>query len=224
MTKYLIYCIFVLFLFANCKGIPKQPVKGAAQYCEDLVSFAVMNDYSHADELTRKYLDNYEEKDLTAFLIALKRQLGTSENHHLGVFISKAEGYKNPNLMELMRRIVAVSEAEKLDMQHTAPGTEKAALFCSILMDLAKSQNYDKAKLLMKRLVKDYVDVFYQDGSVYLNDNRYEECKEFCVSFKRNMTQEVWDFLNSKGMQSEEYTQFQMMLLAGMQAIEDEQN
>lgn len=224
MTKYLIYCVFVILLFSCSNGIPKQPVEGANQYCKDLASVAVKNDYDHADELTRKYLDNYKEKDLAAFLIELERQLCTPEKHYLGIFISNADSEKYPNMMELMRRIVAVSKAEKFGVQYTGSGTEKAALFCSILMDLAKVQDYNKAKSLMKGIVKDYVDEFYHDGAVYLNDNRYKECKDFCVSFKKNMTQEVWNFLNSEEMQSEEYTQFQMMALAGLQAAEDDPN
>lgn len=223
-TKYLIYCVFVLLLFVSCKGIPKQPIEGANQYCEELASFAIKNDYSHADELTRKYLDNYEKKDLFAFLIELKRQLQTSEKHHLGIFISNADGAKYPNMMELMRRMVAASRAEEHNVLYTGSGAEKAALFCSILIDLAKVKDYNKAKSLMKEIVNDYVDEFYQDGAVYLNDNRYKECKDFCVSFKKNMTPEIWNFLNSKDMQSEEYTQFQMMALAGLQAAEEEQN
>ena len=101
---------------------------------------------------------------------------------------------------------------------------EKAALFCSILTDLAKVQDYNKAKLLMKEFVNDYVDEFYQDGAVNFKDNRYKECKDFCISFKKNTTQDIWRFLNSEGMQSEEYSQFQMMALSGLQAAEDERN
>ena len=71
-------------------------------------------------------------------------------------------------------------------------------------------------------ILNDYVDKFYPDGAVYLNDHRYKECKDFCVSFKKNMTQDIWNFLNSEGMQSEEYRQFQMMALSGLQAAEDE--
>ena len=222
MTKCLSFCVFVILVFISCKGIPKQPVEGANQYCEDLANFAVKNDYSHADELTRNYLDNYKDDDLIVFIMELKRQLCTSEKHHLGVFISNADSVKYQNIMELMRRIVAVSKAEELNVQYSGSGTEKAALFCSILTDLAKVQDYNKAKSLMKEFVNDYVDKFYPDGAVYLNDHRYKECKDFCVSFKKNMTQDIWNFLNSEGMQSEEYRQFQMMALSGLQAAEDE--
>ena len=100
--------------------------------------------------------------------------------------------------MELMRRVVAVSKAEELNVQYTGSGTEKAALFCSILTDLAKVQDYNKAKLLMKEFVNDYVDEFYQDGAVNFKDNRYKECKDFCISFKKNMTQE--DLANALGV------------------------
>ena len=222
MTKCLSFCVFILLVFINCKGIPKQPVEGANQYCEDLANCAVKNDYGHADELTRNYLDNYKKDDLIVFIMELKRQLCTSEKHHLGVFISNADSVKYQNIMELMRRIVAVSKAEELNVQYSGSGTEKAALFCSILTDLAKVQDYNKAKSLMKEFVNDYVDKFYPDGAVYLNDHRYKECKDFCVSFKKNMTQDIWNFLNSEGMQSEEYRQFQMMALSGLQAAEDE--
>ena len=222
MTKCLSFCIFILLVFINCKGIPKQPVEGANQYCEDLANCAVKNDYGHADKLTRNYLDNYKKDALIVFIMELKRQLCTSEKHHLGVFISNADSVKYQNIMELMRRIVAVSKAEELNVQYSGSGTEKAALFCSILTDLAKVQDYNKAKSLMKEFVNDYVDKFYPDGAVYLNDHRYKECKDFCVSFKKNMTQDIWNFLNSEGMQSEEYRQFQMMALSGLQAAEDE--
>lgn len=222
MTKCLSLCVFILLVFINCKGIPKQPVEGANQYCEDLANCAVKNDYGHADELTRNYLDNYKKDDLIVFIMELKRQLCTSEKHHLGVFISNADSVKYQNIMELMRRIVAVSKAEELNVQYSGSGTEKAALFCSILTDLAKVQDYNKAKSLMKEFVNDYVDKYYPDGAVYLNDHRYKECKDFCVSFKKNMTQDIWNFLNSEGMQSEEYRQFQMMALSGLQAAEDE--
>ena len=73
----------------------------------------------------------------------------------------------------------------------------------------------------MKRFVNDYVTEFYTDGSVYLDDNRFEECKQFCLSFKKNMNPEVYVFLNSDGMMSEEYTQFKLMCLAGLQAAEE---
>ena len=222
MTKCLSFCVFILLVFINCKGIPKQPVEGANQYCEDLANCAVKNDYDQADELTRNYLDNYKKDALIVFIMELKRQLCTSEKHHLGVFISNADSVKYQNIMELMRRIVAVSKAEELNVQYSGSGTEKAALFCSILTDLAKVQDYNKAKSLMKEFVNDYVDKFYPDGAVYLNDHRYKECKDFCVSFKKNMTQDIWNFLNSEGMQSEEYRQFQMMALSGLQAAEDE--
>lgn len=222
MTKCLSFCVFILLVFINCKGIPKQPVEGANQYCEDLANCAVKNDYGQADELTRNYLDNYKKDALIVFIMELKRQLCTSEKHHLGVFISNADSVKYQNIMELMHRIVAVSKAEELNVQHSGSGTEKAALFCSILTDLAKVQDYNKAKSLMKEFVNDYVDKFYPDGAVYLNDHRYKECKDFCVSFKKNMTQDIWNFLNSEGMQSEEYRQFQMMALSGLQAAEDE--
>lgn len=208
----------------SCKSIPQEPIEGAESFCEELASFSVKNDYSKADELTRKYLDYYEDNDLYAFLLELKRQLSTPEKHHLGVFISNAEGSKYPNMMELMRRVVAVSEAEKSGVQYTGSGSEKAALFCSVLMDLAKVQDYNKAKSLMKNFVNDYVIEFHSDGSVYLNDDRYKECKDFCVSFRKNMTQEVWDFLSSDEMKSEIYTQFQLMSLAGLQAAEDDSN
>lgn len=221
MTKCLSFCVFVILVFISCKGIPKQPVEGANQYCEDLANFAAKNDYSHADELTRNYLDNYKDDDLIVFIMELKQQLCTSEKHHLGVFISNADSDKYPNMMELMRRIVAVSKAEELNVQYTGSGTEKAALFCSILTDLAKVQDYNKAKLLMKELVNDYVDEFYLDGAVHFNDNRYKECKDFCISFKNNMTQDVWEFLNSEGMKSDKYSQFQLMALFGLQAAED---
>lgn len=224
LTIYIMYSVFALLFFVSCKGIPKEPIEGAKQYCEDLESFAVKNDYRHADELTQKYLDNYDEKNLPVFLIELTRQLRTPEKHHLGIFISHAEGAEYPNIMELMRRVVAVSVAEKYNIQYTGSGTEKAALFCSLLMDLAKTQDYDKAKSLMKNFVRDYVDEFYQDGAVDLNDNRYKECKDFCVSFKKNITPEIWNFINSEGMHSEEYTQFQIMLLAGDQAAEEDGN
>ena len=220
-TTCLTFCVFVLLVFINCKGIPKQPVEGANQYCEDLANFAVKNDYSHADALTRNYLDNYKDDDLIVFIMEVKRQLCTSEKHHLGVFISNADCAKYPNMTELMRRVVAVSKAEELNVQYTGSGTEKAALFCSILTDLAKVQDYNKAKSLMKEFVNDYVDEFYQDGAVHFNDNRYKECKEFCVSFKKNMTRDIWRFLNSEGMQSEEYSQFQMMAILALQAAED---
>lgn len=167
---------------------------------------------------------NYEDKSLATFLFELKRQLSIPEKHHLGVFISNAEGTKYPKLMELMRRVIAVSQAEKLNVQYTGSGTDRAALFCSILIDLARAQDYNKAKSLMRRIVNDYLDEFYQDGAVYLNDNRYKECKDFCVSFKNNMTQDIWNFLNSEGMQSEEYTKFQLMVLVGLQSAEDKQN
>lgn len=222
MTKCLSFCVFILLVFINCKGIPKQPVEGANQYCEDLANCAVKNDYDQADELTRNYLDNYKKDALIVFIMELKRQLCTSEKHHLGVFISNADSVKYQNIMELMRRIVAVSKAEEQNVQYSGSGTEKAALFCSILTDLAKVQDYNKAKSLMKEFVNDYVDKFYPDGAVYLNDHRYKECKDFCVSFKKNMTQDIWNFLNSEGMQSEEYRQFQMMALSGLQATEDE--
>ncbi|WP_302495019.1 hypothetical protein [uncultured Prevotella sp.] len=222
MTKCLSFCVFILLVFINCKGIPKQPVEGANQYCEDLANCAVKNDYDQADELTRNYLDNYKKDALIVFIMELKRQLCTSEKHHLGVFISNADSVKYQNIMELMRRIVAVSKAEEQNVQYSGSGTEKAALFCSILTDLAKVQDYNKAKSLMKEFVNDYVDKFYPDGAVYLNDHRYKECKDFCVSFKKNMTQDIWNFLNSEGMQSEEYRQFQMMALSGLQAAEDE--
>ena len=222
MTKCLSFCVFILLVFINCKGIPKQPVEGAKQYCEDLANCAVKNDYDQADELTRNYLDNYKKDALIVFIMELKRQLCTSEKHHLGVFISNADSVKYQNIMELMRRIVAVSKAEEQNVQYSGSGTEKAALFCSILTDLAKVQDYNKAKSLMKEFVNDYVDKFYPDGAVYLNDHRYKECKDFCVSFKKNMTQDIWNFLNSEGMQSEEYRQFQMMALSGLQAAEDE--
>lgn len=221
MTKCLSFCVFILLVFISCKGIPKQPVEGANQYCEELANFAVKNDYSHADELTRDYLNNYKEDDLIVFIMELKRQLCTSEKHHLGVFISNAGSAKYPNIMELMRRVVAVSKAEELSGRYTGPGTEKAVLFCSILTDLAKVQDYNKAKLLMKELVNEYVDEFYQDGAVHFKDNRYKECKDFCISFKKNMTQDVWRFLNSEGMQSDEYSQFQMMAILALQAAED---
>lgn len=103
MTKCLSFCVFILLVFISCKGIPKQPVEGANQYCEELAIFAVKNDYGHADELTRNYLNNYKEEDLIVFIIELKRQLCTSEKHHLGVFISNADSAKYPNMMELMR-------------------------------------------------------------------------------------------------------------------------
>lgn len=222
MTKCLSFCVFILLVFINCKGIPKQPVEGANQYCEDLANCAVKNDYDQADELTQNYLDNYKKDALIVFIMELKRQLCTSEKHHLGVFISNADSVKYQNIMELMRRIVAVSKAEEQNVQYSGSGTEKAALFCSILTDLAKVQDYNKAKSLMKEFVNDYVDKFYPDGAVYLNDHRYKECKDFCVSFKKNMTQDIWNFLNSEGMQSEEYRQFQMMALSGLQAAEDE--
>lgn len=222
MTKCLSFCVFILLVFINCKGIPKQPVEGANQYCEDLANCAVKNDYDQADELTRNYLDNYKKDALIVFIMELKRQLCTSEKHHLGVFISNADSVKYQNIMELMRRIVAVSKAEEQNVQYSGSGTEKAALFCSILTDLAKVQDYNKAKSLMKEFVNDYVDKFYPDGAVYLNDHRYKECKDFCVSFKKNMTQDIWNFLNSEGMQSEEYRQFKMMALSGLQAAEDE--
>ena len=205
----------------SCKSISKKPIEGAEQYCKELAVFAAKNDYSKADELTRKYLDYYEENDLYVFLTELKRQLSISEKRHLGVFISNADGAKYPNMMELMRRVLAVSEAEKSGVKYTASGSEKAALFCSILLDLSKEKNYDKAKSLMKRFVNEYVTEFYSDGSVYLDDNRFEECKQFCLSFKKNMTPEVFEFLNSEGMKSEEYTQFQIMCLAGLQAAEE---
>ncbi len=223
MNKKLIISFLVCMFIISCKSIPKEPIEGAESYCEDLASFVVKNDYNKADELTRKYLDNFDENDLYAFLLELKRQLSTPEKSHLGVFISNAEGSKYPNLMELMRRVVAVSAAEKNGVQYSGSGAEKAALFCSVLMDLAKAQDYDKAKSLMKNFVNDYVKKFYSDGSVYLNDDRYEECKEFCASFRKNMTQEVWDFLSSDEMKSEIYTQFQLMSLAGLQAAEDDQ-
>ena len=222
MTKCFSFCVFILLVFINCKGIPKQPVEGANQYCEDLANCAVKNGYDQADELTRNYLDNYKKDALIVFIMELKRQLCTSEKHHLGVFISNADSVKYQNIMELMRRIVAVSKAEEQNVQYSGSGTEKAALFCSILTDLAKVQDYNKAKSLMKEFVNDYVDKFYPDGAVYLNDHRYKECKDFCVSFKKNMTQDIWNFLNSEGMQSEEYRQFQMMALSGLQAAEDE--
>ena len=190
MTKCLSFCVFILLVFINCKGIPKQPVEGANQYCEDLANCAVKNDYDQADELTRNYLDNYKKDALIVFIMELKRQLCTSEKHHLGVFISNADSVKYQNIMELMRRIVAVSKAEEQNVQYSGSGTEKAALFCSILTDLAKVQDYNKAKSLMKEFVNDYVDKFYPDGAVYLNDHRYKECKDFCVSFKKNMTQD----------------------------------
>ena len=38
------------------------------------------------------------------------------------------------------------------------------------------------------------------------------------------MTQDVWEFLNSEGMKSEEYQQFKLMALFGLQAAEDGQN
>ena len=221
MKKFLIFCFLVCIFLISCKSISKEPVEGAEQYCEELAAYAARNDYNKADELTRKYLDNYEDNDLYAFLTELKRQLSISEKHHLGVFISNADGAKYPNMLELMRRLVAASEAEKSGVQYTASGSEKAALFCSILMDLSKEQNYDKAKSLMKRFINDYVTEFYSDGSVYLDDNRFEECKQFCLSFKKNMTPEVYNFLNSEGMKSEEYTHFQLMCLAGLQAAEE---
>ena len=37
----------------------------------------------------------------------------------------------------------------------------------------------------MKEFVNDYVDEFYLDGAVHFNDNRYKECKDFCISFKK---------------------------------------
>lgn len=224
MTKCLSFCVFVLLVFISCKGIPKQPVEGANQYCEELANFAVKNDYDHADKLTREYLDNYKGDDLFVFLTELKRQLCTSEKHHLGVFISYADSAKYPNMMELMRRVVAASKAKESNVQYTGSGTEKAALFCSILADLAKEQDYNKAKSLMKEFVNDYVDEFYPDGAVHFKDNRYKECKDFCISFKNNMTQDVWEFLNTEGMKSEEYSQFQLMALFGLQAAEDERN
>ena len=35
------------------------------------------------------------------------------------------------------------------------------------------------------------------------------------------MTRDIWRFLNSEGMQSEEYSQFQMMAILALQAAED---
>ena len=221
MKVLLIFVFLVCMSTISCKSISQEPIEGAEQYCEELAAFAAKNDYSKADELTRKYLDNYEDNDLYVFLTELKRQLSISEKHHLGVFISNADGAKYPNMMELMRRVVAASEAEKSGVKYTASESEKAALFCSILLDLSKEKNYNKAKSLMKRFVNDYVTEFYPDGSVYLDDNRFEECKQFCLSFKKNMNPDVYEFLNSDGMMSEEYTQFKLMCLAGLQAAEE---
>ena len=89
ITKCLSFCVFVILVFISCNGIPKQPVKGANQYCKDFANFAVKNDYSHADELTRNYLDNYKDDDLIVFIMELKQQLCTSEKHHLGVFMAQ---------------------------------------------------------------------------------------------------------------------------------------
>ena len=44
ITKCLSFCVFVILVFISCNGIPKQPVKGANQYCKDLANFAVKND------------------------------------------------------------------------------------------------------------------------------------------------------------------------------------
>lgn len=221
MKKFLITSFLVCTFLINSNAVPQKPIEGAKQYCKELAAYAARNDYNKADELTRKYLRTYEDHDLYEFLIELKRQLSISEKRHLGVFISNADSSKYPNLMELMRRMAAASEAEKKGVKYTGSGAEKAALFCSILMDFSKEQNYDEAKSLMKRLVNDYVIEFYSNGSVNLDDNRFEECKQFCLSFKKNMTPEVYRFLNSEGMKSKEYTQFMLMCLAGLQAAEE---
>lgn len=66
--------------------------------------------------------------------------------------VTNGDVFRNINTMqqaapisqELKAYGVDVSKGEKLNVQYTGSGTEKAALFCSILTDLAKAQDYKK--------------------------------------------------------------------------------
>lgn len=200
-------------------------VIGACVSSKDFVN-VWFNQFELRKKLLRAFKDpsmiNFAKQCITCDKGIGFRYVSIAKNDSINIIFSQKELVKIiSNFDEVMETYNMV---EKSEVQDSGSGAEKAALFCSVLMDLAKIQDYNKAKSLMKNFVNDYVTEFYSDGSVYLNDDRYEECKEFCVSFQKNMTQEVWIFLSSDEMKSEIYTQFQLMSLAGLQAAEDDSN
>lgn len=227
MCRYILVFLISLFLVGCYSTPPKDPVDGANKYCAELESFAAKNDYGKADELTKEYLNYYQDKDLTAFFLVLQDEFRTPKRRFLGIFISEADGSKYPNLMEFMRRFLAVSKAAEYGVEYTGSGAEQAELFCSILKDFAKDKspkNIKKTRELMKQFVGRYVSRFNSDGSVCFDDYHYKECKEFCVSLRDHMTPVVYDYLTSAEMQSEELSNFQLMAINGLSAAKEDAN
>lgn len=216
-----IFSLFVLFLTLGCsEKVPSDPIKGAEKYIKQMEQIASSQDYARADALTGEYLNAYSKSDLTKFFLAILGEFSNPEiKEKIGGFIANANLEENKNLLEFMRWYIATDTANKNGITYSRTGRENAALFCSILSDYAKKNDYEAAKKLMGDITNHYVR---EVGDTYVDfyDETESEAFEFCVTLRQYMTPEIFEFINSPNMQSKEYTKFQYMCVAGMQTSE----
>lgn len=183
----------------------------------EMEKLASKQDYPEAEKLTGEYLEKYSKQELTTFFLGILDEFEILEKKQLiGGFIANANLEQNPNLLEFMRWYIATDTARKSKVAYSRTGRENAALLCSLLSDYAKENNFDEAKSIINELTHHYVR--YIDGtSVAFYDEHESEAFEVCVALREYITPGVWEFLNDPRMNSEEYRNFQVMCLAGIQ-------
>jgi hypothetical protein len=219
IVKCLLIAITIISV-VSCNKIPSDPIKGAEQYVDKMEELASKKDYTEAEKLTGEYLKKYSKQELTTFFLEILSEFSNPETRqHVGEFIANADLEKNPNLLEFMRWYMATDTAAKNNVTYSRTGRETAELFCSLLADYAKEENFEEAKATIKKLTEHYVREI-DSTSVDFYDETQAEAFEFCVTLKQYLTPEVWQFLNDPRMDSEEYHNFQMMCLAGIQTSE----
>ena len=164
MIKKLILLIAVVILTA-CSSIPSDPIKGSDKLFESLKECAASDDYKEASFLMEKYLTAYKsDEDKGKFFLNLMYEVKNPTDRRVGEFMQNADLQAYPIFREYMEEIIAYSkaleaqEASKNQPQLSYKGTpkEEALLFCSLLTDYAREDDYDNAMSAISKIYEKY--------------------------------------------------------------------
>ena len=158
MYKLLPFLLSTVIFLCGCNPIPSDPIKGADKLYNALTDCAEKDDYNTASSLMKEYLDTYEEsEERTLFFLSLRADFMDPSNLRIQEFFFDANLTEYPIFREYMGYIIAVAQAEASQQSsYSRTPADEAMLFCSLLVDYAKLNDYDNAIEIITKMYNKY--------------------------------------------------------------------
>lgn len=202
----ILFIMMLMIMAISCQSISNDPVKGANDLSCELQSFANKNDFKGANELLYKYLNAYQGKNKTMFLLALRGNL--IANDRIVIFIANADFHKFPMLGNTMKELQQIAFNDAINEPNASSPASKGIIFGVIMADYAKENNIEAAYETISQTYKN------------LQNTTELSRIEFFASFMQFMQtsgepgKQAFQLLNQ--LDSPEYTSFQKMALESL--------